>query len=360
MGKIALIHDHLVQCGGAEQVLLALSELRPEAPIFTIVSDRQTAEYYFPGRRIHTSFLQKMPGGVRFYQWWLPLMSAAVEHLNLNEFDLVVSSASSFAKGVITKPAAKHICYCHTPTRYLWNDSHNYLRELKANWLIKKILPLTLRDLRLWDRLAAERVDCFIANSQTVRERIKKYYNREAEVIYPPVETSRFAISSGPKKYYLCGGRLVPYKRVDLAVKACSRLNAPLVVFGSGPEERRLRRIAGGSVRFLGKISDAHKARLFSSCIAYINPQEEDFGITAVEAMAAGRPVIAYKGGGALETVRPGMTGEFFDEQIWEDLADTIMRFKPEKYDPLVIRAHAKGFDSAVFKSMMEEFLRTV
>lgn len=360
MAKIALIHDHLVQCGGAEQVLKALSEIKPEAPIFTIVSDKKTAEYYFGDRKIQTSFVQRMPFGVRLYQWWLPLMSAAVENLNLSAYDTVISSASSFAKGVLTKPGATHICYCHTPTRYLWSDSHNYLKELKVNWLIKKILPLTLRDLRLWDRLAAERVDYFIANSKTVQARINKYYNRDSVVIYPPVETARFSISSAPKKYFLAGGRLVPYKRIDLAVKACSRLNAPLIVFGSGPEEKYLKKIAKENVIFLGKISDAHKARLFSNCIAYINPQEEDFGITAIEAMASGRPVIAYKKGGALETIKAGETGEFFEEQIWEDLADKLMRFDHTRYHPEAIRAHALSFDTAVFKRRMEEFLKKI
>lgn len=357
MAKIALIHDYLIQCGGAEQVLKALSEIRPEAPIFTIVANKKTSEYYFGKRPIITSFLQKMPGGSRLYQWWLPLMPAAVENFNLSSYDAVISSASSFAKGVLTHPGSRHICYCHTPTRYLWSDSHNYLKELKVNWLIKKILPLTLRDLRLWDRLAADRVDYFIANSQTVQARIKKYYNRDSVVIYPPVETARFSISSAPKKYFLAGGRLVPYKRIDLAVKACSRLNAPLIVFGVGPEEKYLKSIAKGNIKFLGKISDEHKARLFSSCIAYINPQEEDFGITAIEAMASGRPVIAFKKGGARETVKAGETGEFFDEQIWEDLADVLMRFDHTRYHPELIRAHAMSFDTAVFKRKMAEFI---
>jgi glycosyltransferase involved in cell wall biosynthesis len=287
-------------------------------------------------------------------------MPAAVESHNLMDFDLVISSASSFAKGIITRPGSIHICYCHTPTRYLWNDSHNYLKELKVNYLIKKLLPITVYKLRVWDRLAADRVDWFIANSQTVRQRIKKYYGRDSEVVYPPVEVDKFCLSGNPKKYYLAGGRLVPYKRIDLAVRAFSRLGIPLKIFGIGPERKYLKRLAKSNVEFLGRVSDEEKARLYSDCIAYLNPQEEDFGITAVEAMASGRPVIAYRRGGATETVVEGVTGEFFDEQIWEDLADRILRFKPQSYDSIKIRQHAEQFSSETFKSRMAEFINKV
>jgi len=283
-----------------------------------------------------------------------------VESHNLMNFDLVISSASSFAKGVITRPGSVHICYCHTPTRYLWNDSHNYLKELKVNYLIKKLLPITLHKLRVWDRLAADRVDFFIANSKTVQERIKKYYSRESEVIYPPVEVNKFYLSDTPKKYYLAGGRLVPYKRIDLAVRAFSRLGIPLKIFGLGTEFKYLKRLAKPNVEFLGRVSDNEKARLYSDCIAYLNPQEEDFGITTVEAMASGRPVIAYRRGGATETVVGGVTGEFFDEQIWEDLADKILRFRHQDYDPIKIRQHVQQFSSEVFKQRMKEFIYKV
>ena len=360
MPKIALIHDHLVQDGGAEQVLKALCEVYPQAPIFTIVASKKSTNCFFTSKRIRCSFLQKFPLGVSHYQWYLSLMPAAVESHNLMDFDLVISSASSFAKGIITRPGSIHICYCHTPTRYLWNDSHNYLKELKVNYLIKKLLPITVHKLRVWDRLAADRVDWFIANSQTVRQRIKKYYGRDSEVVYPPVEVDKFCLSGNPKKYYLAGGRLVPYKRIDLAVRAFSRLGIPLKIFGIGPERKYLKRLAKSNVEFLGRVSDEEKARLYSDCIAYLNPQEEDFGITAVEAMASGRPVIAYRRGGATETVVEGVTGEFFDEQIWEDLADRILRFKPQSYDSIKIRQHAEQFSSETFKSRMAEFINKV
>ena len=357
MPKIALIHDYLVQDGGAEKVLKALYEIFPQTPIFTIVYDKKGTNKFFFDKPIRTSFLQTLPLGVRKYQWWLSLKPSAIESHNLMDYDLVISSSASFAKGIITNPKAKHVCYCHTPTRYLWNDSHNYLKELKTIWLIKKILPLTLNKLRLWDRLAADRVDYFIANSQTVAERIKKYYNREATVIYPPVETEQFLISTEPKTYFLAGGRLVPYKRFDLVVKAFSRLGMPVKIFGVGPELRHLKKIAKPNVRFLGKVSDEQRADLYSNCLAYLNPQEEDFGITAVEAMASGRPVIAYRAGGALETILEHQTGEFFDEQIWEELADRVLRFRPGQYDPEFIRRHAQTFSEQRFKELFQKFL---
>lgn len=354
--KIALIHDHLVQDGGQENVLKVLHQIYPQAPIFTLVFDHRT-NHFFADKNVRTSFLQDLPGGVKKYQWYLSLMPAAIEHHNVMGYDLVLSNSSSFAKGVIASTRAKHVCYCHTPTRYLWNDTHNYLQELKVHPLIKKFLPLTLHKLRNWDRLAADRVDYFIANSQTVRERIKKYYQRDCEVIYPPVEVNDFYISDQPKKYFLAGSRLVPYKKIDLAVKAFSRLGVPLKIFGIGPEIKHLQQLAKPNVEFLGRVSGEVKRRLFAECIAYINPQEEDFGITAVEAMASGRPVIAYSAGGATETVIDGLTGEFFDEQIWEDLADKVIRFRPEVYDPEKIRAHAQNFSTERFIEKMSGYI---
>lgn len=360
MPKIALVHDHLVQDGGAEQVLKVLKEMFPQAPIFTIVADKAKTNSYFSDKDINTSFLQDYPWGVKKYQWYLSLMPAAIESHDLRGYDLVISSASSFAKGVVTHPGTTHICYCHTPTRYLWHDSQNYLDELKVIRPIKKFLPLTLRKLRTWDRLAADRVDYFVANSRTVSERIKKYYQRDSEVIYPPVAVSDFALSDKSKKYFLAGGRLVPYKRFDLVVRAFSRLGIPLKIFGIGPELEHLQSLAKLNVEFLGKVSDAEKKELYADCLAYINPQEEDFGITAIEAMACGRPVIAYRAGGATETVAEGVSGEFFDEQHWEDLADRIIRFKPERYDPATIRSHAEQFSTERFREKMEELIKSI
>ncbi len=351
--KIAIVHDHLAQDGGAERVVIALKEIFPQAPIFTLIYDKNNTSKYFADKKVNTSFLQNSPLGVSKYQWWLPFMPMAIESLDLMDYDLVISSSSSFAKGVITKPGSVHVCYCYTPTRYLWTNTHSYLQELKVNPVVKKFISFALNRLRTWDRLAAERVDYFVATSSNVSQRIKKYYHRDSEVVYPPVDVHKYKISSNPKKYYLAGGRLVPYKRIDLAVKAFSRLGIPLKVFGVGPEMRHLQKMAKSNVEFVGRIGEDEKIRLFEDCIAYLNPQEEDFGITAVEAMACGRPVIAYKAGGALETVIDGFTGEFFEEQIWEDIADKIIRFKQNKYNPEKIREHSLQFGHDKFRESM-------
>lgn len=355
--KVALVHDHLVQYGGAEKVLKVMQDIFPEAPVYTLLYDPKSMGNDFIKKDIRTSFIQNLPWGTKKYQWYLPLMPSAVESHDLSEYDLVLSSTSSLAKGVITSPKTLHICYCHTPTRFLWTDTHSYLRELKVNRLIKKIIPLYLTWLRKWDRLAADRVDYFVANSNNVAERINKYYRRPSTVIYPPVETGNFYLADQLNHYYLTGGRLVPYKRFDIVVQAFNKLGIPLKIFGAGPEEDKLKKMAKPHIEFLGKVSDQKKAELYSHALAFINPQEEDFGITAVEAMASGRPVIAYQVGGALETVVPGVTGEFFDEQTWESLGEAVIRFKPENYNPQKIREQAERFSLEQFKKRLTDFI---
>jgi glycosyltransferase involved in cell wall biosynthesis len=354
--KIALVHDHLVQRGGAEEVLKVFKEIFPKAPIFTLIYNKD-AFGDFKDFDVRTSFLQKIPFGVSKYQWLLPLMPIATERYNLDKFDIVLSNCSALSKGVIVRPEVLHICYCHTPTRYLWTDTHLYIKELPQNRFVKKIIPFFLNRLRIWDRLAAERVDKFIANSKVVQRRIMKYYNRESVVIHPPVFTSNFKISPHIENYYLAGGRLVPYKRFDLIVKAFNKLGIKLKIFGFGPEFKKLKEMAKKNIEFLGRVSDREKAELYSKCIAFLHPQEEDFGLMAIEAMASGRPVIAYRKGGALETVVDGKTGEFFDEQTWESLAHTVIRFKPEDYKPEEIRSHALQFDVNVFKDKIKNYI---
>ncbi|MBI4281319.1 glycosyltransferase [Candidatus Uhrbacteria bacterium] len=355
--KIAFVHDFLVQNGGAERVLRALHALWPEAPIYTIVHDKKRTHPDLQGKDIRPSFLQKMPFGLSHYQWFLPWMPRAIESHNLMEYDVVLSSSSAFAKGVITGPRTLHICYCHTPTRYLWTDTHTYIRELAYNRLVKHIIPFLLTNLRLWDQMTAHRVDHFIANSKNVQERIKKYYRRESVVVHPPIDTSRFSLADRIENYYLIGGRLVSYKRYDLAVQAFSKMGIPLVVFGEGPEYARLQAMAKPNVQFVGKVSDEELARLYRHAIAFLHPQEEDLGLTALEAMASGRPVIAYAKGGALETVVPGVTGTFFEEQTWESLADTVLHFNPLAYDAKKIRAHAEQFDVQKFQAQVKGFV---
>lgn len=355
--RIALVHDHLVQDGGAEKVLLALQDVFPGAPTYTLLYDPKRVSGVFASKDIRTSFLQKIPFALRKYQWLLPLMPAATEAHDLSSYDVVISSSSAFAKGIITRPGAIHVCYCHTPTRYLWSDTHSYVQELKAPRVLKAGLPILLNKLRVWDRLSADRVDRFIANSATVAGRIRKYYERPSDIIHPPVETEKFTVADAPGTYFLAGGRLVSYKRFDLIIQAFNRTGLPLKIFGDGPLAAEYRRTARPNIEFVGKVDDARKAELYRGAIAFIHPQEEDFGITALESMASGRPVIAYRKGGALETVVDGVTGEFFDDQEWEELATAVIRFDASKYDPRTIREHAERFDVRTFKRRIAAYV---
>ncbi|MDP2587824.1 MAG: glycosyltransferase [bacterium] len=355
--RIALVHDALNQLGGAEYVVQAFHSMFPHAPIFTLVDDGQVKKTLFPRAEIKTSFLQRLPGGVRHYKWYLPLHPTATEQLDLSEFDVVLSDSSSFAKGVITKPGTLHVCYCHTPTRYLWHDTHDYTEDLHHGRLVKVLLPALLSRLRIWDQQAAHRVDKFIANSYTTAARIKKYYRRDSTVIYPPVAWQNFYISESQSDYYLMVGRLRPYKKHELAVRAFNRLGLPLVIAGDGEEYSRLRRIAGPNITFVRRFNDQQKAWLFAHCQAFVHPQEEDLGIVALEAMASGRPVIAYGKGGALETVIPGLTGAFFKEQSEDGLIDALRVFEPDDYDPGEIRAHAEQFNRQRFEAQIWQVL---
>lgn len=355
--KVALVHDFLNQVGGAEKVLQVFHELFPRAPVFTLSYDREETGDIFDSLDIRTSFIQRLPGGIKHYKWYIALMPAAIEQFDLSSYDVVLSDCSAYAKGVVVRPDTLHICYCHSPTRYLWSDTHHYTEELRQPSIVKTLLPLFLNQIRTWDKLAAERVDKFITNSRNVARRIKKYYGRESTVIYPPVEVNKFYVSDKIEDYYLIVSRLRPYKRVDLAIEAFNALEFPLKIIGTGEEYKKLKKMAKKNIEFLGPLSDEEKRHYLAHCKAFIHPQEEDFGITAVEAMASGRPVIAYRKGGALETVKDGVTGEFFEDQTPWSLVDTVREFHPEKFDPKKIRQQALKFDISIFKKKIKDFI---
>ncbi len=355
--KIALIHDYLNQYGGAERVLQVLGGLFPRAPIFTTVYDEDATGRVFQDREIRTSFLQKIPGARSYHRAFSFLMPLAVEQFDLSAFDVVLSVSASFAKGIITKPETMHICYCLTPSRFLWDDSQKFLEEFRYPWPVRSFIPLVLSYLRIWDKEASRRPDRILAISQFVQQRIQKYYGRHAEVLYPPVAVQKFSVASAPGEYFLMVGRLVPYKKFDIAVRAFTRVGWPLKIVGAGPELARLKSMAGRNVMFLGLVDDEELAVLYRGATAVVFPQEEDFGIVPLEAMASGRPVIAYGGGGALETVVKNVTGVFFDEQTEESLAQVLTQFDADAFDPLACRTQAEKFDVTVFKKELTEKL---
>ncbi|MBI4433577.1 glycosyltransferase [Candidatus Uhrbacteria bacterium] len=357
--KLGLVHDHLNQIGGAERVLLTLTDVYPKAPIHTLLYDPHAIADFFRGCDIRTSFIERLPGGRRWFKWFLPLMPTAFESFDCSPYDVILSSSSALSKGVIAHPHQLHICYCHTPTRYLWSDTHEYLEKLPQRGATRLLLPMLLTRLRMWDYQSAQRVDRFIANSRWVAGRIRKYYGRPSDVIYPPVDTRYFVPSSGEGGYYCIVSRLRPYKKVDLAIEACNRLKLPLVIAGNGEDEARLRALAGPTIAFRGHVSEREKRDLLQNALAFIHPQEEDFGITAVEAMAAGRPVIAFRRGGATETIIENETGMFFDEQSWEGLADALLRFRghARHWNPKRIHQHAEQFDTSVFREKITRYV---
>ncbi len=354
--KIALVHDWLTNFAGAEQVLLSLHQIWPDAPIFTSVYNK-TRVPQFANADIRVSFLQKWPFASKKHQLYLPLLPLTFESFDFKDYNVVLSSSHSCAKGIITKPSTLHLCYCHTPMRYAWDDSQNYIKESKFIGPIKRLIPSIMNYLRMWDFVSADRVDEFIANSNFVKQRIAKYYKRNAVVIHPPVNASLFKPTVEIGDYYVMSGRLIPYKRVDIAIQAFNELNLPLIVIGTGPEEKKLKALANNNIKFLGRVSDDQLQKYVAQTRAFIFPTLEDFGIAPLEAMAAGRPVIAYRGGGALDYVIEGITGTFFKDQHPLSLADAVRKFDYRKYNPKIIRQHALKFDRPVFKQKIKEFV---
>lgn len=354
--KVAIVHDWLNQMGGAEGVLEVLMDMYPSAPLYTSVYWRERMPDAYKQWDIRTSFLDRWPLVKRKHQVFLPLYPLAFEQFDFAGYDVVISNKSGFCHGIITPPETLHICYCLTPTRYLW-DTANYIRREGLGKLAQAALVPFLAQLRLWDRLAADRVDAFVAISQAVRQRIAKYYHRDAVVIYPPVHTDRFEPSAKQEDYYLVVSRLVPYKRIDLAVQAFNRLGKPLVIIGEGRDRKALEAIARPNITFLGRLPFEQVRDFMARCRALIFPGLEDFGITPVEAQAAGRPVIAFAGGGALDTVEDGRTGILFREQTPESLMETVARCQQMAFDPAALRANAERFSVAEFRRQLAAFV---
>lgn len=357
--KVALVHEFLTQYGGAERILDCFLEIWPEATIHTLVYDQKKMGQFYDKYPIKTSFVQKLPSiPPAGYKWWLALYPKAIESFDLTDYDLVISDSSAFAKGVKTHHPTRHICYVHTPTRYLWQVTKEYLRDAPIPSFIRPIMPPLINYLKKWDYQAAQRPEYIIANSKNIAKRIKKFYDREADaIIYPYVDCSRFKISKNHKNYWLVAGRQEPYKKTELVIQAANNLKINLIISGSGSKMEKFIKIAGPTIKFTGRVSDEELVRLYQDCIAFIFPPEEDAGIMPLEAMAAGRPVLAYGQGGVLESIVPGVTGEFFQKQSVECLVKAIENFDEKKYDPIKIRNHAKKFDKSIFKEKINKFI---
>jgi glycosyltransferase involved in cell wall biosynthesis len=371
--KIALVHDWLTDFGGAEQTLISLRHIWPEAPIYTLLYNKKKMERYFPQAEIRTSFLQKFP---KIFQqrkeYLLPFLPTAPETFDLRDFDLVISSSNSFAKGIITKPKTIHISYCHAPMRFVWDWYYNYLKERKFG-KIKKIFVLPiLHYFRMWDKISADRVNYFIANSKTTAEKIRKYYSRESKVIYPPVNINEQTLPTGrqrtenneqkTKKYFLIVSRLSPYKKIDLAIKAFNKLELPLIIIGDGKQKKDLQKMAKKNIKFLGFQPKEKIPQYYQNCRAFIFPGEDDFGITACEAMSYGKPILAYRKGGLTETMIELVTGEFFNEPAPELLADGVRRLmqNEKKYNSDEIKKQAEKFSKERFEKEIKEYIEQI
>ncbi len=360
--KIALVFDDLIQFGGAERLLLAVHELWPSAPIYTsYASNEWLKKCKKEGIILKTSFMQYLPFKEKLNKIYAPLLfyCLAFEGFNFDEYDIVLSVSSRFAHGVITKPKTTHICYMNTPGRMFW-DPAEYFKS--TNKLLAFLIQPFLSHLRIWDYTAAQRVDYFIANSNTPRERIKKYYGKEAAVIYPFVDNIYLKKPTSTQKgdYYLIISRLVPWKRIDVAIEAFNRLKIPLKIIGSGSDFSRLKNLANNNIEFLGHLSEEQKIKYISGCVALMQPQNEDFGITPLEAMALGKPVVAYGFGGVLETVIQGVTGEFFYNQTPDYIIKIILSFDDTKYNTDSCRNQASKFTKEKFKNEIRSFVNNV
>jgi len=359
--KVALVYDRVNKWGGAERVLIALHKIFPDAPLYTSVYHREKAGWakVFD---VKSSFLQKFPFSRSHHELYATLMPLAFEGFNFDEYDLVISVTSEAAKGIITKPGTLHICYCLTPTRYLWSGYDEYFKNPILRFLSKPVVGY----LKAWDRIAAQRPDKMIAISEEVKKRIKKYYDRDSEIIYPPISlpTTDYSLQQNKKavissqstnSFFLIVSRLVPYKKIDLAIKVFNKLNLPLKIIGKGSQESKLKAIANPNIEFLGYLTDEELVKYYKGCRALIFPGKEDFGLTTVEAQSFGKPVIAFKGGGTQESVIDGKTGIFFDSQTQKSLEEGVLKFMKKKFDPENCIRQAQRFNIKEFRQKLEE-----
>lgn len=356
--KIALVHEMLVKLGGGERVLKSLTNLFPKSPIYTLLHDEKKTASWFGKKKIHPSYLQTLYKFIRRPKFLLPKMPQAIEQFDFRKYDVVISSSSAFAHGIKTDGKTKHICYCHSPMRYAWDYTHEYTKNYSnlGRYFIAKIL----NPIRQWDYRASDRPDLIIANSKHVQKRIQKYWRKKATVIYPPVNVKRFEPTHNHEDYFLIVSALTPFKKIDLAIHAFNKIRRKLIIIGDGAQRKYLESIASDNIEFLGRKSDEMITEYMQNCRAFIFPGEEDFGITPVEAMAAGKPVLAYGVGGATESVQAGISGEFFYEPTPISLEDGLTRLlvNEKNYDFKKIRQIAEQFDESVFAEKMQAMIK--
>ncbi len=363
--KVALVHDWLTGMRGGEKVLEVFCEIFPEADLYTLIHVPGSVSKTIEDRKIYTSFLQRIPFAAKRYRSLLPLFPLAIESFDFSKYDVIVSTSHCVAKGVIPPPGAFHLSYIFTPMRYVWDQYGMYFGEGRVGWFSDKLIRVFAHYLRMWDITSSTRVDDFVAISSHVADRVEKYYRRDSSIIFPPVDCSRFSVGAGPEDYYLIVSAFAPYKRIDIAIEAFNSLGLKLKIIGSGQDESKLKKMAGPNIEFLGWKSDSEIAEHYGKCRALIFPGEEDFGIVPLEAMASGRPVIAYGKGGALETIVPAggkansPTGVFFPEQTGAALEEAVKSFEKniKVFNPSAIREHALGFDRPVFKEKISEYI---
>lgn len=356
--KVAIIHDWLTGMRGGEKCLEVFCELFPDGTIYTLVYNKARMSEIINKMHIKTSFIQIMPFSFSHYRYYLPLFPIAIQQFGLREYDLVISSSHCVANGVITSPQTLHLCYCHTPMRYIWDMRHFYFNNT-TNRLTLPLLSFIIYYLRNWDMDQASKTNYYIANSENIKNKIKRYYKRNADVIYPPVDTSFYTPAEVCKEeYFLVAGNLAPYKRIDLAIETFNRMGEPLVIVGEGVEGRKLKNMAKKNIQFVGWQPQEKLREYFRHCQALIFPGEEDFGIIPLEAQACGRPVIAFKKGGVLESIIDGETGLFFEEQAADSLSKAIKKFKSLSFDTKTIRNHAILFDRSVFKKKINNYIK--